>query len=182
MTDSERPGIDPLEHAASGHRQVHLLGFMGAGKSTIARLLARRLVWNYLDIDALVSRHAEMSIPEIFARDGEAAFRDHEHHALRMAVQKPRTVVALGGGAPLRDDSWRLISESAFSVWLQVSFATCAARVGQTGTRPLFADVEGAERIFAERQSAYARADLAIDAEGEADAVAAAIEVVVRGG
>jgi shikimate kinase len=181
VTLSGRPGLDPLEQTATGARQIHLIGFMGAGKSTVARLLARRLVWNYLDIDVLIARHAGHSVAEIFATEGEAAFREYEQHALRMAVQKPRTVVALGGGTTLAADNWDVIRRSALSVWLQVSFATCAERVGGSATRPLFRDAASARALFDARVASYSAADRSVDAEGSADDVALAIEGIARG-
>lgn len=109
-------GLEPLARTASGHAQIHLAGFMGCGKSTVARLLARRLVWNYLDLDILIARHAGASIAAIFAADGEASFRDMESHVLRQAVQKPCTVVALGGGTMVFEENRRVIGKHAMSV------------------------------------------------------------------
>jgi shikimate kinase len=177
----ELSGLEPLARTATGRTQIHLLGFMGCGKSTVARLLAQRLVWNYLDLDVLVARHVGMSIPEIFAVHGEATFRDAERHALRQAVQKPRTVVALGGGTPVDPANRALMSARALSVWLRVDFDVCRVRAGQDGMRPLFDDVDAARLRFAERQSIYAAADVTVDAADDPAAVAAAVEAVARG-
>jgi len=181
VTDFRGNGLEPLARTASGHNQIHLLGFMGCGKSTVAGLLARRLVWNYLDLDVLIARHAGMSIAAIFATDGEAAFRDMESHVLRQVVQKPCTIVALGGGTTLLEKNRELIRRHALSVWLRASFATCLARVGDGEGRPLFGDPEQARRLFEERQSHYAQAAVTVSAEDAAREVAARIETAARG-
>ncbi len=173
-------GLEPLARTVSGHAQIHLLGFMGCGKSTVARLLARRLVWNYLDLDVLIARHAGASISAIFATEGEAGFRDMESHVLRQAVQKPRTVVALGGGTMLLEPNRELVARHAMSVWLRASFETCRLRVGDGAGRPLFGDLEGARNLFRARQDDYARATLQIDAEDDPNGIAARIEGVAR--
>lgn len=180
MSGSEL-GMDALPATAAGHRQIHLWGFMGSGKSTVAMALARRLVWNYLDLDILVARHAGKSVAQIFADDGESEFRKVERHALRQAVQKPRTVVALGGGTPMASSNRELGELHATSVWLQVGFDVCRDRVGADNRRPLFDDPEIARQLFDARQSVYASADLAVDATAESAVVAAAIEALVRG-
>ncbi len=180
MSEAARNGLEPLARTASGHSQIHLAGFMGCGKSTVAQLLARRLVWNYVDLDVLIARHAGASIAEIFASDGEGAFRDMESHVLRQAIQKPCTVVALGGGTMLREQNRELISDHAMSVWLRVAFATCMERVGEGAGRPLFGDPEAVRRLFDERQSDYAQASITVNADDAAAQVAERIEAAAR--
>jgi len=181
VTEPGYSGLEPLARTASGHLQIHLLGFMGCGKSTVARLLARRLVWNYLDLDVLITRHAGKSVAAIFAADGEAAFRDIERHVLRQVVQKPCTIVALGGGTMLLEQNRELVERHAMSVWLQASFATCQARVGEGAGRPLFGDPEAARKLFEERQTHYAEATVTVGAEDAAQDVAARVEAAARG-
>ncbi len=167
--------LEPLAALPDGRRQVHLVGFMGSGKSTVARLLARQLLWNYLDLDALVERHDGRRVHEIFASDGEAAFREIEHHVLRQAVQKPRTVVALGGGTPVAERNRAIIRAAAVSVWLRCDFATCHGRVGEDARRPLFADPDAARRLFGEREGLYSACDVAVDATAPPEEVASLI-------
>jgi len=174
--------MEPLEGTATGELQIHLMGFMGSGKSTVARHLARRLVWNYLDLDALVVRHEGASIAAIFADSGEAGFRRIERHVLRQAVQKPRTVVALGGGTPVSTANREVIGRHAMSVWLRVGFAVCRERVAGDDSRPLFADLDAAHRLFTARAEAYATADFTVEGERPAAEVAAAIERLARYG
>jgi shikimate kinase len=167
--------LEPVEALPDGRRQVHLVGFMGSGKSTVARLVARHLVWNYLDLDALIERHDGRRIHEIFSADGEAGFRDIEHHVLRQAIQKPRTVVALGGGTPASRRNRGIMQASGVSVWLRCEFPICQARVGVDARRPLFTDPAAARRLFDERQPAYEASDLTVDATAPPDEVAAGV-------
>ena len=182
MSTPRGNGLEPLARTASGQSQIHLSGFMGCGKSTVAQLLARRLVWNYLDLDVLITRHAGASVAEIFAAEGEDAFRDMESHVLRQAVQKPRTVVALGGGTMMLERNREVSAKHGLSVWLRASFETCLERVGDGAGRPLFAHQADARRLFDARQPHYALATVSVDADGAAaQVVATQIEAIVRG-
>lgn len=122
-------GIEPLDALPGGRLQLHLTGFMGSGKSTVGRLLARRLVWNFLDLDAVVAREAGRPVPGIFAAEGEEGFRRRERHALRQVVQKPRAVVALGGGTLTDPANRELCAGAATVVWLDVPLAVVRERL-----------------------------------------------------
>ncbi len=154
---------------------------MGCGKSTVGKLVARALVWNYIDLDALVARHTGRSVREIFAEESEDAFRRYESHALKQALQKPRTVVALGGGTPTQPDNRMVASGRAFSVWLRVGFEACVDRTAAATSRPLLDDLEAARQLFRERTAHYAHADATVDGEQAPEAVAAALVAQVRG-
>jgi len=185
MSPDDVDRLRPMERDSRGKLQVHLVGFMGCGKSTVGLLLARRLVWNFLDLDVLIARHAGRLIAEIFADDGEAHFRQTETFVLRQATLKPRTVVALGGGAPVAAVNRELSAKTATSVWLRCDFAELQRRVGSAeagtpGARPLWADPEAARSLFEQRQAIYAQADLTVDAEAPPAEVAASIETLLR--
>lgn len=172
----EGDGTVPWSGTADGRLQVHLVGFMGTGKSTVGACLARLLVWNFLDLDNLVERYAGARITELFADRGEAAFREMEAHVLRQAVQKPRTVVALGGGTLLREENRRLVAERAVSVWLDCPLEALLDRVGRSSAeRPLWDEPEALAARFRERRDLYARADLRVDAAEDPETVARAI-------
>lgn len=181
---SEVSGFEPLAAVGDERSQVHLLGFMASGKSTVAQALARRLVWNFLDLDAVIERHVGSTVAEIFAAHGEAGFREHERFVLRQVVQKPRTVVALGGGTPLSEANRRISAAAAVTVWLRVPFDVLADRVAAAGAagrrRPLWASDQDAQRLYEERAEAYALADLAVAADDEAATVAARVEARLR--
>lgn len=185
MSPAATSNLTPMERDANDKLQVHLMGFMGCGKTTVGLLLARRLVWNFLDLDALIERHTGRAIASIFAEDGEERFRQTETFVLRQATQKPHTVVALGGGAPVATENRELSARTATSVWLRCDFAELQRRIGsdQTGerdSRPLWADTDAVRSLFEQRQPIYAEADLTVDAAASPEEVAANIETLLR--
>jgi shikimate kinase len=109
---------------------------MGSGKSTVGRLVAARAAVPHRDLDSLIEMRCGMTVADIFAQQGEAAFRALESEMLPEALQ-PVAVVSLGGGAVLRDSNWRLIQERALTVWLDAPLHVLLARAGVRGVRPL---------------------------------------------
>jgi shikimate kinase len=110
---------------------------MGAGKSTAGRLLARVLGRDFLDLDEQIVARAGRSISQIFEDEGEGGFRQREHDALRQVAQRENIVVALGGGAVLRDDNWELIQQSGISIYLKVRPELLVQRIEGEPERPL---------------------------------------------
>ena len=149
--------------------RILLVGMMGAGKTTIGQLAARRLGWGYRDSDADVESATGLPVPELFARDGEAAFRRAEADVLAAACAEPApSVVSVAGGAVLNPDNRRLISASGTVVWLRARPETLASRVGDGSGRPLLGDdpAEALVRLNAVRAPLYAEvADLVIDVD-----------------
>lgn len=152
--------------------KVYLVGFMAAGKTTVARALARRLGWRAEDVDELIEARERLTVAEIFARHGEPHFRTVEREILHLLLPLRHTVVATGGGTFMDPESQHAISVDGTAVWLDVPLETIVARLPPDGRRPLSADRAQMERLFAMRQTGYARADLRVDATGPADAVA----------
>jgi shikimate kinase len=156
---------------------ILLVGMMGAGKTTTGQLVADRLGWNYKDSDADVEAATGLTVPELFARDGEAAFRAAEANVLTAAcLDESPTVISVAGGAVLRADNRRVIRSSGTVVWLRARPETLAARVGDGAGRPLLGDdpAEAMVRLFEERAPYYAEvADAVIDVEGLAVEVVA---------
>jgi shikimate kinase len=150
--------------------RIYLTGFMGSGKTTVGRLLALRLGALFLDLDSEVERRAGMTVRDIFAQQGEPAFRQMEAEALRGTLALPDVVVAMGGGTMTFEANARLVRGGGLSVWLNPPFATIAARIGGRGKtdRPLFKDEAQALALYRERLPAYQQADLTLDvAPGE---------------
>jgi shikimate kinase len=141
-------------------RRIVLTGFMGAGKSTIGRLLASRLAWEFLDLDAHLESRAGATIPELFEKHGEAHFRQLESSALASALGRSSTVIALGGGTPEILTNRLLLEQTpgTSTIFLDASFETLFDRcVLQAIDRPVLADLEQARARFAKRQPLYRR-------------------------
>lgn len=152
--------------------KIYLVGFMAAGKTTVARAIARRVGWRAEDIDELIEARERLTVADIFTRHGEAYFRAAEREILRLLLPLRHTVVATGGGTFMDPESHQAIKLDGASVWLDVPLETVVARLPADGRRPLSADRAQMERLFVMRQAAYASADLRVDATGPADAVA----------
>ena len=152
--------------------RVFLSGFMGAGKTTVGRLLAERLDWPFVDLDNLIEVTAGQSVREIFEREGEAAFRARERVALAGALEQDPLLVATGGGTLANEDGLRLARRHGLVVWLHPSFATIVQRIGARGKadRPLFGDEAQALRLYQERLPIYRSADLIVDVSAAEEA------------
>ncbi|RCW88766.1 shikimate kinase [Paracoccus lutimaris] len=148
-------------------RNIVLIGMMGAGKTAIGGELARRTQRPFADTDAEIERAAAMSIPEIFARDGEEFFRARESEVLGRVLALGNSVVSTGGGAWLRPENRERINQNGVAVWLDCDLETLWHRVRQRPTRPLLqtADPRGTlERLLTEREPFYALADIRVSA------------------
>ena len=160
-------------------RHVAIVGYMGSGKTTVGRALARALRRKFVDLDRAIARRAGCGIPEIFAENGEDHFRDLEHQTLLDALEgHPRSVVACGGGVVVRPDNRALLREAA-TVFLREDTQILYNRTRGTG-RPLrAASPEDFERRYAERLPLYREvADLVIEVGGRPPAAVA--EEVIR--
>jgi shikimate kinase len=146
-----------------------LVGMMGAGKTTVGSLLAERLGWRYLDSDRQVEAATGSTVVELFAEQGEAAFRAAEAAALRDALSGDEpTVVSVAGGAVLDPANRALLAVSGFIVWLRARPSTLAARVGVGVGRPLLADdpATNLARLDAVRRPLYEElADAVVDVD-----------------
>jgi shikimate kinase len=145
---------------------------MAAGKTTVARMLAKRLDWRAEDVDELIEAQERLTVADVFARYGESYFRAAEREILRLVLPLRHTVVATGGGTFMDPESQHAINLDGASVWLDVPLETVIARIPSDGRRPLSADRAQMERLFAARQAAYARAHLRIDATAPAQEIA----------
>ncbi|MGE0812062.1 MAG: shikimate kinase [Vicinamibacterales bacterium] len=143
--------------------KVYLVGFMGAGKTTVGRALARRLDWRFEDIDERIERAEARDIPTIFRQSGEAYFRTLERQALVDLLPARGVVVATGGGTPVDPANRALMARDGAVAWLDAPFPTVAARVPADGRRPLAANRAEMERLYNDRRGAYAQAHARFD-------------------
>ncbi len=116
---------------------IVLIGFMGSGKTSIGRLVAQRLGFQFIDTDAVIVERAGRQIPEIFSQHGEPWFRDQESAALRSLGIIQRAVISTGGGIVLRPENRDLLQELGFVVWLTASEDVIFERVSRNKKRPL---------------------------------------------
>jgi shikimate kinase len=146
--------------------KIYLVGFMAAGKSTVARALASRLRWRAEDVDELIEARERRPIADIFASHGEPYFRAAERDILRLLMPLRHVVVATGGGTFMDVENRTAINLDGLSVWLDVPFEELLARIPNDGRRPLAADRTAMERLFMLRVAAYSTARLRVDASG----------------
>ena len=148
--------------------KIYLVGFMAAGKSTVARALAQRLHWRAEDIDELIEARERRPVADIFQKHGEPYFRAAERDILKLLLPLRHVVVATGGGTFMDPDNRAAINMDGVSVWLDVPFEELLARIPLDGRRPLAADRAAMERLFAMRVAGYAVASFRVDAGGAA--------------
>ena len=151
-------------------RTVALVGMMGSGKTAVGGALARMIGAPFRDCDAEIAAAANMSIAEIFARDGEAFFRDRETEVLRRLLGEAPSVLSAGGGAFLLERNRALIAERGISVWLKADLELLWQRVRHKDTRPLLRTPDPRAtlaRLLAEREPDYAKAALHVSARPE---------------
>jgi shikimate kinase len=161
---------------------LYLVGFMGSGKSTVGRGVARHLGWRFADLDEDVEAKAQMPISRIFETEGEDSFRKLETEMLRWRVQDIARgvpwVIALGGGCFAREDNFDIIQNHGISIWLDAPLEMIFARVAGSTHRPLAKDPEQFRHLYEERRPAYERADFRIEIGPGGSP--AAVEAIVR--
>lgn len=161
-----------------------LIGYRATGKTTLAKLLAKRLAWDWIDADVEIESRAGKSIARIFAEDGEPAFRDLEAQVIADLCRRDRLVVAAGGGAPLRPESRQAMQDGGKVVWLMARPETILARMAGDATtaarRPNLTDrapLDEIKGLLKIREPLYREAaDFVFDTEGKTpEALAAEI-------
>jgi len=167
------------------NKTIVMVGMMGAGKTAVGTALARRLEVPFLDSDEEIVKAANMSIAEIFQRDGEAFFRKKESQVIARLLEEERGVLSTGGGAFLSESNRRMISEKGVSVWLKADLDLLWNRVRHRDTRPLLRTDDPYRTLsdlYAARVPLYEQADLVVESRAEysiedmTDAVIAALE------
>ena len=144
--------------------KLYLVGFMGAGKSTTAAALGRRIGWRAEDIDTRIETREHRSVAAIFAHEGEAYFRTIERQVLHELLPERSVVVAAGGGTFVEPDNRAVMLADGAVAWLDIPLSCVIDRVPRDGRRPLAADLTQLEQLYLRRRAAYADAHVRIDA------------------
>lgn len=142
---------------------LYIVGFMGSGKSTVGRSLAKHLGWRFADLDDDIEAREQMPIPEIFDSRGEDEFRRLEHDALKRRVADIARgvpwVISVGGGCYAQPRNYELITNHGLTIWLDAPLDMLRARVANSTNRPLARDPQKFEELYHARRASYQRAD-----------------------
>jgi shikimate kinase len=165
--------------------RVVLLGYMTSGKSTVGQALARRLEWEFLDLDVEIEHRAGATVKEVIAAGGEARFREMEAALTAEVAERPGLVLAPGGGWITQPEQLDVLGSRTLSVWLRVSVDETVRRLRADSIDRPFRDHPDPRgmiaQMLAEREPLYRLADLSVPAEGRSpESVAFEIETIVR--
>jgi shikimate kinase len=144
--------------------KIYLVGFMGAGKTSVARAFGSRLRWRVEDIDERIEAREQTTIADLFAQRGEPHFRQIERTVLRELLPLRHVVIATGGGTFVDPSNRTVINDDGASIWLDIDFDSVIARLPANGLRPLAADRTTLRALYDTRRAAYAFAHLRLDA------------------
>lgn len=152
------------------HSRIYLIGFMGSGKTSHGKKIARMMGYDFIDMDDWIEEQEGISIAEIFERSGEHYFREKEHEVLKELGKKEKVVISTGGGAPCNNNSIELMNSNGLTIYLKLSPAALLSRLKEAHTeRPLLAGKSEEEmrltieKLLQEREPYYNRAGMVID-------------------
>lgn len=149
-------------------KNIFLVGFMGAGKTTVGRILARKLGYRYCDADKVIETKAGKTVSDIFSAFGEEYFRDLESETLYSLAGKTKQVIATGGGAVVREENREAMKKGGVTIYLKAPMSVIWERVRHSKTRPLLNvddPFDAAEELLRKRAPFYETADITIDTE-----------------
>ncbi len=152
--------------------RIYLIGFMGSGKSTIGKLLAEYLNWNFIDLDTLIEQTQKKTIPLIFEQEGENSFRKYETRAIQQIKTKNKIVIATGGGAPCYNNNMEEMNKTGITVYLKLDANKLSERLCPIkDSRPLIANKTKTDLLdfinykLPQRETIYNKANIIADAE-----------------
>jgi shikimate kinase len=170
-----------MDHKLKRAPGIYLTGFMASGKTTIASILADRLGWHFIDLDAEIEASENVTIAQIFASRGEPEFRRIETGMIRTVIHKVEcgmpTVIALGGGAFVQPANAALLEHHGISIWLDCPLEKIEQRITASACRPLARDTGAFRKLYEERRAAYSRATYRVDADCE---IERAVELILQ--
>ena len=143
--------------------RLYLVGFMGAGKSSVGPLVADQLGWTFVDLDSEIETNEARPIATIFKESGEQYFRTVEEKYLRLVSVKDQRVISLGGGTYTLPANRAFVEEQGLSIYLAASLEIIQERISFDGTRPLFVGVDRIDELYNRREHSYAMAKIRID-------------------
>lgn len=148
--------------------RIYLIGFMGAGKTTVGRALAAQMETPFFDLDELLEASEKMTVREVFEQRGEPYFRKRERDILRSTRYLEHGVIATGGGTFTFEENIQFIQTEGLSVYLSAPYALLRARIGvKSDDRPLFRDDVAAHELYSSRIRFYRMADMTIEIRDE---------------
>lgn len=153
--------------------RIFLLGFMGSGKSSLGKKLAKQLAFNFIDLDVMIERKAGLTINEIFENSGEEKFRDLEHECLKDSLNFDNVVIATGGGTPCFYDNMEMINNNGISLYIKLStYALISRLFDNKAKRPLLKQAENKQEfqkfiydLFATREKYYLQAQMIVEGD-----------------
>ncbi len=147
-------------------KNIALLGFMGSGKTTIGRQLAREIGWHFVDSDDLIEKKVSLPIALIFEKGGETYFRSLEKKILQEVALEKNIVLSTGGGLPAQEDNWQVLREHFVTIFLRVNLSILYQRIKGDSRRPLlsqYSTLQELEKLYQKRLTYYERADVIMD-------------------
>ena len=150
------------------YKNIFLVGFMGAGKSTIGKIVADKIGYGFCDADKFIEEQTGTTITQIFADHGEEHFRDLESESTEALACRDNQVIATGGGVVQRDRNWEAMKAGGITIYLRATLESVWERIKDDNTRPLLQvdnPVETARELLSKRTPMYERADIIIDTD-----------------
>ena len=148
--------------------RIALIGFMGSGKSTVGKLLAKRIGYGFVDLDSLIEEQTGKKIKDIFSEEGEKAFRQYESEQLFKLAKNKNIVIATGGGAPITEKNRPFFTEHAFTIFLDVPLSEMIKRTHGSDERPLLKmPKEKLQNLYKMRLPIYKSLGYPVDTAGK---------------
>lgn len=155
-------------------KAIYLCGFMGCGKTTVGKILSRKLNCDFIDMDDYIVKREKMTIPQIFSEKGEQYFRETETEVIKELAEK-NGIIACGGGAMLKKENADIASSAGTTVYIETPFETCYARISGDTNRPIVMNntKEELNFIYESRVSVYKQnSEVTVSGNGSAEEIA----------